>query len=354
MIRRHRRPVLVTVGSILTLVALAGFLRLLLGPIAWSVAGGTVRALDGKERADAINTVRQIVLTTVGGAAVLLSLLFTARTYFLTRRGQVADRYTKAIEQLGSGSADVRIGGIYGLERIMDHSPADHGTVVEVLAAFVREHAAYDPYAQPDLSDAEEVPRADVQAALTVLGRRPIRSERRRLDLRGSDLRGANLEAARLNGANLGGVWLDGANLRGTAMEHTYLGGGARLQHANLYRARLGGADMHRTRLNGANLFEAGLERTNLEGARLNGANLVGARLEHANLKHAELKAAHLGGVDLAKTEGLTVGQLDAAELDGSTKLPPGLGEKLRHLKELRRLSEGAPPPNWEDAPPPS
>jgi len=36
----------------------------------------------------------------------------------LTEQGQITDRYTKAVEQLGSDKLDVRIGGIYALERI--------------------------------------------------------------------------------------------------------------------------------------------------------------------------------------------------------------------------------------------
>jgi hypothetical protein len=43
----------------------------------------------------------------------------TRRAIELTEQGQVADRYSKAIEQLGSDKGlDVRIGGIYALERI--------------------------------------------------------------------------------------------------------------------------------------------------------------------------------------------------------------------------------------------
>jgi len=53
----------------------------------------------------------------------------------------VTDRYTKAIEQLGSDKRDVRIGGIYALERVARDSPRDHPTVIEVLAAFIREHS---------------------------------------------------------------------------------------------------------------------------------------------------------------------------------------------------------------------
>ena len=39
----------------------------------------------------------------------------TARTLEVTEQGQITDRYTKAIEQLGSDKLDVRLGGIYAL-----------------------------------------------------------------------------------------------------------------------------------------------------------------------------------------------------------------------------------------------
>ena len=48
----------------------------------------------------------------------------------------MADRCTKAIEQLGPGELEVRLGGIYAPERIACDSPRDHPTVLEVLAAF--------------------------------------------------------------------------------------------------------------------------------------------------------------------------------------------------------------------------
>jgi hypothetical protein len=51
----------------------------------------------------------------------------------------VTARCTKAIEQLGSDRLDVRVGGIYALERIAHDSPRDHLAVLEVLAAFIRE-----------------------------------------------------------------------------------------------------------------------------------------------------------------------------------------------------------------------
>src|SRR6185312_13739727 len=64
------------------------------------------------------------LLTLAAGLFAAGALVFTAlnfnlsrRTFELTEQGQVTDRFTKAIEQLGSDKLDVRIGGIYALER---------------------------------------------------------------------------------------------------------------------------------------------------------------------------------------------------------------------------------------------
>jgi hypothetical protein len=73
--------------------------------------------------------------------ALTLSQQAQQRTHELTEQGQVTDRYTKAIEQLGSGQLDVRLGAIYALERIVIDSARDQSTIVEVLAAVAREHA---------------------------------------------------------------------------------------------------------------------------------------------------------------------------------------------------------------------
>ena len=110
------------------------------------------------------------------------------RTHELTEQGQVTDRYTKAIEQLGSDKPDVRIGGIYALERIARDSARDHPTVMEVLTAFIREHSQEDwPLPAPTsrmkwiirrarFREQERSTRPDVEAALTVLGRREMQS----------------------------------------------------------------------------------------------------------------------------------------------------------------------------------
>ncbi|MDO0938872.1 pentapeptide repeat-containing protein [Streptomyces sp. DG2A-72] len=223
---RVKQFILITVVVIAVMVSWWA----LLGPLTWLIAGDTVRDIaDAKDRAAAVSAVRQSVIQSVAGIGAAGALVFTARNYLLSREGQVTDRYTKAIEQLASDKGDERIGGIYALERVMADSARDHYTIVEVLAAFVREHAQ-PPTAQ---HAADRRVAADVQAALTVLGRRPQRPERE------------------LRPVNLLGVWLHKADLRG-----------ANLEGAVLCRAHLQGADLIRTRLQGSHLDGADLRDT--------------------------------------------------------------------------------------------
>ncbi|MGK5559274.1 hypothetical protein ACSNOI_47525, partial [Actinomadura kijaniata] len=55
------------------------------------------------------------------------------------REGQVTERYTKAVEQLGAGGREVRTGAVYALERVARDSLRDRAAIIDVLAAFARE-----------------------------------------------------------------------------------------------------------------------------------------------------------------------------------------------------------------------
>ncbi|MGW4208334.1 pentapeptide repeat-containing protein [Lentzea sp. NPDC004789] len=57
---------------------------------------------------------------------------------FDTRERRITDLYTKAVEQLGSEKAPVRLGGLYALERLA-HGNADHcQTIINILCAYLR------------------------------------------------------------------------------------------------------------------------------------------------------------------------------------------------------------------------
>jgi uncharacterized protein YjbI with pentapeptide repeats len=206
----------------------------------------------------------------------------------VTREGQITERFTRAVDQLGSDRVDVRIGGIYALERIARNSPADRGPIAEVLSAFVRGRAAW--YDAKDREVPVERLRplrarfADVQAAMTVLGRRMDAAQGAdQLWLSEVDLRKARLDGACLNGARLHSAHLEGAGLIGAQLERTLLGY-AHLEHAFLDGANLQGADLRAANLKGTNLH-----RVQLHGARANAATVwpggfnpssVGIRIE--------------------------------------------------------------------------
>ena len=122
----------------------------------------------------------------------------------LSKQGQLTDRFSKAVEQLGNkDSLEVRLGGIYALERIARDSARDHPTVMEVLSAYVREHA---PRTTCTNTAPSARPTTDVQAILTVIGRRDINQDRDALALNDTCLRDADLQYANLRDANLHGA----------------------------------------------------------------------------------------------------------------------------------------------------
>jgi hypothetical protein len=72
------------------------------------------------------------MLAGLPGLAALLALLFTYQQVNATKvqlriaeQGQITDRYNAAITNLGSRSIEVRLGGIYALQRLMQDSPRD-------------------------------------------------------------------------------------------------------------------------------------------------------------------------------------------------------------------------------------
>src|SRR4051812_43706909 len=125
-------------------------------------------SLSAKDQLEASAAIRSSLLQLMGGAVLVAGLYFTASGFRLTREGHITDRYAKAIEQLGNENADIRIGGIYALERIARDSATDRATIVNVLATFVREHTKAG-----HRTPSENKAGADVQAAIYVLARRP-------------------------------------------------------------------------------------------------------------------------------------------------------------------------------------
>src|SRR5829696_368599 len=289
--------------------------------------------VPAEERPALVNEYRRTWAQIIGGFGLLLGLYLTWRRIEIsqqeleaTRDQQVTERFTRAIDQLGATDdkgekkLEIRLGGIYALERIagdslaMENLPGrDYSTVMEVITAYVRENSPQAPEPSNGSSDEASTsieataeveegakqparpeairPTADIQAILDVLGRVQTRAPeeyRTRLDLHEADLRGADLRGAGLRGALLRGADLRGADLRG-----------ALLREANLRGANLQGALRREANLFRANLLRADLREANLQGANLRqGANI----LQEADLRGANLRGAKVTDVQLADT----------------------------------------------------
>ena len=327
------------------------------------------------------------------GAGALIAAILSApfvvwranvaqRTVDLQHQGQITDRISKAVEQLGAEKTvklpvtkadgkestteatvpniEVRIGGIYALERIAQDSMTsdqgrDHIRIMEILCAYVRENAPaakaqdHDFGAGVPLKDDatadersahfasrkerlgsiemfEQVyqwvktlppPRTDIQTAIEVIGRRnpaqialerdtPSRGSAHgyRLDLRATCLQRADMSAL--------------------AFDHAIFSS-ARLQGADLSVAQIEGANLREAQMQGANLGEARMQKANLSGAQMQRANLSGADLTAAHLGNWTLARASLRSADFTDATGLWEDDLTTAYGDSGTILPPGL-----------------------------
>jgi len=283
-------------------IAVGAFLLALLILLLWLFPKWQVRSianteLKPEERFDRENEARKTLSQILGGLALLIGFYFTWQNLQFTREsqreteriateGQITDRFTKAIAQLGDTKLEIRLGGIYALERIAKDSPKDHWPIMEVLTAYVREHAKPKESLpeRPRLISQEQLPKLapDIQAVLTVIGRRTLiykHGEDQSLDLHKTDLRGADL-----------------------------------------IRANLDGADLSNTDLSGVLLTKGELRNTNFNAARLIRANLTGAHLHGASLSGADF-----AGADLTGATGLLPEQLEVAKGNTETKLPTGI-----------------------------
>lgn len=271
---------------------------------------------------------------------------------------------------------EVRLGAIYALEKLArDYLPL-HWQIMEILCAYVRTNAG-PPKARPEQidtiitrdgsswtpSEAEAwrkhwsrlKPFVDIQAALTVIGRRSEKQKKyeekltqsqnhqaRVLDLSNChlakiDLRGMYFRRANIDGSCLEAAYLEGADLREASFRE------AQLNSAHFFEALLDGAVLTEAQLSGASLHHASLERayavsakiestnlvgTNLKGARLDGASFVGSNLQSANMEETFIERTDFTGV-----KGLTQEQLNEAFGDAYTILPDKLTRPARWLE---------------------
>ena len=245
--------------------------------------------------------------------------MFTYVNYLTNKDSQVTDRFTKAIDQLGNKKTEIRLGGIYALERISKESNKDYWAIMNILAAYVRNNS----FKNEDNAEQENV-LLEVQEILNVIRRRKYiyTGEFNVLDLHSTHLRKADLKnvdfyGANLEEANLGEAHLENADLRKASLEN-----------ANLNKAHLDFA-----KLQGANLCWANLKEADLEGTHFGKADLRRACLEGADLKGTHFEETNLEGANLLGAKNLFPEQLLSAKTLYFTELDSELISKIYDVR---------------------
>jgi hypothetical protein len=237
------------------------------GIVVWEVARWhrMALALGPKDRITTETGALTMVAQILGGGALLAGLYFTWKNVQVLQEGQITERFTRSIEQLGSEKLAVRLGGICALGRIARDSRRDQHVITDILCGFVREHAHWEEGRAP-----RKIP-CDIHAALTILGSQPWARDSVRpwLDLSGTDLRGVDLCWAHLKAVNFTG--------------------------------------------------------SHLEGARFVDAHLEGAYFTDAHVEGADFRGAYLDAADLVTAISFTDEQLRAARVTPATRLPKSL-----------------------------
>ncbi|MFJ1606853.1 pentapeptide repeat-containing protein [Streptomyces sp. NPDC088253] len=273
------------------------------------------------------------------GLAALLALLFTwmqvtqtGKEVGISEQGQITNRFNAAINNLGSTSLDIRLGGIYALERIMHDSARDQPAVISVLSAYLRQHASVpvgSTKKAPGESGDKPSPRADVQAVMTVLGNRsPDRDQGAPIDLSRTALRGVRLPGDPTE-IPFRGADLSNADLRDSSLPN------ADLREASLIRANLSGAALRGSRLDLAYLTNANLADVDLSGSHLNGAGLEGANLTGASFCSEVFMQTAQGG------RGAAAALLSRARPVGQTR-PEGCADLADALLVKANLTNAA------------
>ncbi|WP_199548542.1 pentapeptide repeat-containing protein [Streptomyces sp. N35] len=305
------------------------------------LSGADWDRMDGAARAAAVGQFRLAVVQVLAAIGAGVALTFTAFNYRLSRRGQVTDRFTKALERLGSDRLYVRLGGIRALEQIVEDAPDQATHACQVLLTFVREQTprALDgiPGEHNRIVSARRSAKRkmDLALAATPLPSKPAEDVHAALEVLLTRLGGPGL-FVQLSGLHLAGLELDGVDLALSALAGT-----------DLSSSVMWDSNFSEAILDNANLSGAHFAGSHFQGATLRGANLSSAILWGVDFSEAELNGAILEGASLWR-EGAHAGpalvdveQLLTAKLDRGTILPPDIAADARIVARLNE--EGLP-----------
>ena len=287
-----------------------------------------------------------LYLKIVGGVAVLGAAYFGWKRLEVNQEGQITERFTRAIDQLGSEKLEVRLGGIYALERIAKDSEKDTTTVLEVLCSYLREHTAGIQSIPADIDYSDPVfvhiqlfnklhmqLSADQKACLSIVGR----------------VCSPEGFSKYLKGACIGGTEQVNSSFTNSSFEKSFLCA-ARFDESNFYNswfvsAVAVGMDFSSSDCSNISIIRSDFRycralKTNFTNAYLIESDFSGAFLEETYLYGTGFKRSRLLGTRMERALGLTKHQIESAIIDRETKLPDYLMDDPEWYEEQIKRSE--------------
>lgn len=245
-------PVLVAVASFV-------FLVLHLEPSKWQLMQEwpflDVGFLE-KEKAPVLNNLILLLGGSIGWYFFCRRAAIAAQNAQAVEQGVTVERLTRAVDQLASKDASIRMGGILGLEQIAESQEEELEKICLILSTRIRELATIGDTAPP-LNRSE---RLDVEIAVKSLARiaSKFTSQRR------PEVKFALCALAGVNFRNLSFYEIDFSSF-------------------NLMDADFSGAWLIRANFTGAFLVQANLSEANISGANFDGAgHLTQTQLDEA------------------------------------------------------------------------
>ncbi len=322
--------------SVLCLVV-AGLLLLIIAKFtAAAVSGDFTESGDG---ARALRELGTVILALFGAPFLIWRTVIASKQAHTAEQGLYTDRIAKAVEQIGADKVvkrqrtdengnltyerdsegnklfskpaiieetvpnlEVRIGGLYALERIARDSSEDRITVMEILCAYIRENCKPDTSCLPadDASweewlkwdtDSRPEMRSDVNAAISVINHRgKVQQEFERahgfiLDLNGVDFRGLNIDLKSFSHSNFKNAKLQGASITDSD-----------IQDSAFIGTKLIGARFFNTNLSGSAFLGCRFDFAAFGRAKLNSTIYSACHFPHTSFAETKLRGAEFSG----------------------------------------------------------
>jgi hypothetical protein len=258
-----------------------------------------------------------------------------------------------------------RLGALYSLERLLNESEKDQRAILETLCAYVRENS---PLQIPDndeqrkglfRGDITPVPtrRSDVQAAITIIGRRSRKVQSRaededwRLDFRDANLAGYDFSKLNFDRSDFTGSFLNSAKFSEASFVNSIFENSvlcltqmnrtcfrlSNFKRCKMKNAEIENTDFSVTKIEDTDLREANVVSFNIAGADLE--NAFGSYLQYAvdDIKTNGVKHSFLAS-EIVKTVQL----FQKAIHDGQTKVSQAVHDAIR----LMTAETSAPTPS--------